>query len=266
MKNRPVGVFDSGLGGLTVAAEIMRLLPHEDIIYFGDTAHVPYGSKSAEVVTGFSLAIARFLAARDVKMIVVACNTASAFALPALQRKFSMPILGVIEPGARAALNTTRNRRIGVIGTDGTVRSGSYTNAITALDASAKVFSKSCPLFVPLVEEGWLDHPVTRLVAREYLAELKKKNVDTLVLGCTHYPLIKPLIRQAAGGRIRLIDSATATAVDVAATLQRLSLEARRGARGRYRFFVSDAPKKFQTVGQSFLGRAIAPVKKVSLD
>lgn len=247
-------------------AEIMKLLPNEDLIYFGDTAHVPYGSKSREVVTGFSRDIASFLTGQKVKMIVVACNTASAFALSALRKELDVPVVGVIEPGARAAAAVTRNQRIGVIGTYGTIKSMSYTVAIRRLDAKAKVFGQPCPLFVPLVEEGWLDHPVTARVAREYLEPLTEKDIDTLVLGCTHYPLIKKVVRSALSSRITLIDSAAATAKEVAAVLEKKGLCSGGKRRGRYRFFVSDAPKKFQMIGERFLGYPIAPVKKVSLD
>jgi glutamate racemase len=269
MNNRPIGIFDSGIGGLTVMAEIMRLLPKERIIYFGDTARVPYGSKSQGAVTRFSLEIASFLRTQNVKMIVVACNTASAFALRALQKKLDIPVVGVIEPGARSALAATRNGRIGIIGTEGTIRSSSYTRAIALLDKKKKTFAKACPLFVPLVEEGWLNHPVTRQVAQVYLKPLVTKNVDTLVLGCTHYPLVKKVIREVVGPGIRLIDSATATALEVASTLNRLELAAERPANAggkRYRFFVSDAPEKFKIVGQRFLGKSVTPVEKVDLN
>jgi glutamate racemase len=266
VNNRPIGIFDSGVGGLTVMAAITQLLPSENLIYFGDTAHVPYGSKSREVVTGFSTAIASFLTAQNVKMIVVACNTASAFALPALKRKFNVPVLGVIEPGSKQAVATTRNGRIGVIGTEGTVTSKSYSRAIFRLHKPAEVFAQACPLFVPFVEEGWLDHPVIRQVAREYLAPLIKNNIDTLVLGCTHYPLIDKVIRDAAGGKITLIDSAAATAREVLSILQALHLHSDETRRGRARFFVSDAPLKFQAVGERFLGRPVSPVRKINLD
>lgn len=264
---RPIGIFDSGVGGLTVTAEIMRLLPKEDIVYFGDTAHVPYGSKSKEVVTGFSLDIASFLVSRNVKMIVVACNTASAFALPALRRRFNVPVVGVVEPGAKEALSSTYNGRIGVIGTEGTIRSAQYTKAIRRLDKRAKVFSAACPLFVPLIEEGWLEHEVTSRVAEEYLGKLIDEKIDTLVLGCTHYPLIKKTLKQVSHrSPVRLIDSAEETAKEVAALLKKLGAENAGPSRGTCRFFVSDSPDKFRTVGQRFLGRAIAPVKKLDLE
>lgn len=264
---RPIGIFDSGVGGLTVTAEIMRRLPNENIIYFGDTAHVPYGSKSKEVVTGFSLDIASFLSSRDVKMIVVACNTASAFALPALRRRFDVPVVGVIEPGAKEALSSTYNGRIGIIGTEGTIRSGQYTKAIRRMDKRAKVFSRACPLFVPLIEEGWLEHDVTFRVAGEYLGKLIDEKIDTLVLGCTHYPLIKTVLKKVSHrSPVRLIDSAEETAKEVAGVLRKRGAANEGTTRGSCRFFVSDAPDKFRSVGQRFLGRPIAPVRKVNLE
>jgi len=199
MNNRPIGIFDSGVGGLTVMAEIMKILPGEEIVYFGDTAHVPYGSKSPEVVTSFSLDIAAFLLKQKVKLIVVACNTASAFALPTLEKKLKIPVIGVIEAGSSAAIRASRSGRIGIIGTEGTIRSSSYPRAIGSLDRSAKIFSKPCPLFVPLVEEGWLNHSVTIAVAGEYLRPLVAKKIDVLVLGCTHYPLIKRVLKKLRG-------------------------------------------------------------------
>ena len=266
MNNEPIGIFDSGIGGLTVMAEVMRFLPSENIVYFGDTAHVPYGSKSKEAVTRFSVEIANFLLSKNVKMIVVACNTASAFALGTLRRKFALPVIGVIEPGARAAVESTKSKRIGVVGTEGTVQSRSYPAAIAAKNASVKVFSRACPLFVPLVEEGWLTHDVTHRVAREYIAPLAARNIDTLVLGCTHYPLLKTVLRAAAGPAITLIDSAAATAGEVSRTLHKNGRAAPAGRRGKYQFYVSDAPEKFQAAGRRFLGRAIAGVKKITME
>lgn len=264
MDKRPIGIFDSGLGGLTVMAEIRKLLPGEDIIYFGDTAHVPYGSKSKEVVTGYSQDISRFLIGRKVKMIVVACNTASAYALQALKNKLKVPVIGVIEPGAKAALTVTLKRRIGVIGTEGTIKSSSYSKALRRLDPKARVFPKACPLFVPLVEEGWLKHSVTNQIAKEYISPLIKKGIDTLVLGCTHYPLIKSVIGKTAGKGIALIDSAAATAVEVSGTLKNMGIENKNSCGGKCSFFVSDAPEKFRKQGQKFMGQVINSVKKVA--
>jgi glutamate racemase len=265
LNNKPIGIFDSGLGGLTVMSEIRKMLPGEDLIYFGDTAHVPYGSKSKEVVTGFSAQIAKFLLSKKVKLIVVACNTASAFALPALRKNFKTPMVGVIEPGAKAALGVTLKRKIGVIGTEGTIKSSSYTKAIKRLDRRARIFTAACPLFVPLVEEGWLRHPVTSAVAKEYVSPLARKGIDTLLLGCTHYPLLKETIKRAAGSGIVLIDSATTAAVEVAGILKNLSLENKRSKGGKCSFFVSDSPAKFKKQGQRFMGRAIKSVKKVEM-
>ena len=264
INNNPIGIFDSGFGGLTVMSAVARLLPSEDIIYFGDTAHVPYGSKSREVVTSFSLAIANFLLTHKVKMIVIACNTASAFALSALKRRLLVPVIGVIDPGAKAALAVSSAGRIGVIGTEGTIHSHAYRAAIIRIDRHAKVFGSACPLFVPLVEEGWCDHPVTRQITGEYLAPLKKHTIDTLVLGCTHYPLLKKVLQKSIGPRIRLIDSAEATASEVAETLRSRGAAASK-RKGRQYFFVSDAPQKFKTIGQMFLGYPLRSVKKVVL-
>jgi len=262
----PIGIFDSGLGGLTVMAEVMKTLPHENIIYFGDTAHVPYGSKSKEAVTEYSARIASFLLSKKVKLIVVACNTASAVAVAVLRKKFRVPIIEVILPGAKAAISASRSGRIGVIGTQGTIRSSSYSRAIKRLDNKARVFAKACPLFVPLVEEGWLDHKVTKIVAREYIEPLLKNNIDTLVLGCTHYPLIKKVIQAAAGKGIKLIDSAQVAALEVRGTLSGLGAANVSGRTGRYEYYVSDIPQKFTDVACRFLGRSIKPVRKVNLD
>jgi glutamate racemase len=263
--SRPIGVFDSGIGGLTVVSELMALLPKENIVYFGDTARVPYGSKSPEAVTRFSLEIAGFLQKKNIKMLVVACNTATAHALPVLKKNLKIPVVGVIDPGARSAAETTKNSRIGVIGTEGTVASGSYAKAIGNISASFKVFQQACPLFVPLVEEGWLESAVTRQVASVYLAPLLKKNIDTLVLGCTHYPLLKKVIGIVAGKKITLIDSAVATALQVRHELSEHGLLHKGLARGRGRFFVSDSTEKFKSIGKRFMGDRITSVAKVSL-
>ena len=251
----PVGVFDSGLGGLTVMAEIIKVLPNENVIYFGDTAHVPYGSKSSEVVTKYSMDIASFLLSKKVKMIVIACNTASAVALASLKRNFNVPIIEVIAPGAKASvLSVTRNGKIAVLGTEGTIRSSSYAKAIKRLNKKAKVFGKACPLFVPLVEEGWLGHRVTKEVAEEYIKPVLKNGIDTIVLGCTHYPLIKNIIQSRARGKhIRLIDSAETAAMEVKHTLATLDLSNNSKMKGRYQYFVSDIPQKFTEITCVFL-------------
>ena len=261
----PLGLFDSGVGGLTVLREVARQLPNESTVYFGDTARVPYGSKSRDVITRYSLEIAQFLLQEKVKMIVVACNTASAFALPALRGRFDVPVVGVIEPGAQAALANTKTGRIGVIGTEGTIESQAYTEAIHRLKAATPVFGQACPLIVPLVEEGWLDKPVALEIVKEYLVPLLKNQIDTLVLGCTHYPLLKNLLSSVAGPTVRLIDSAEETARTVGRELNALKLEAPSGARVERRYFVSDAPDKFERVGQRFLGESLSSVKSVDI-
>lgn len=262
--SRPIGMFDSGVGGLTVLREVMRQLPQESTLYFGDTARVPYGSKSRDVIERFSLEIGQFLTKQKVKMIVVACNTASAFALPALQKKFRVPIVGVIAPGARAALAASKTRRIGVIGTEGTIESRAYSEAIHRLQNKTEVFGQACPLIVPLVEEGWIEKPLAVDIVKEYLAPLLKKKIDTLVLGCTHYPLLKRVLSRVAGSRVRLIDSAEETARTVSETLDELGLRAN-GKKAKRHFFVSDGPEKFRKIGERFLGKPIEHVKWVDI-
>ena len=256
----PIGVFDSGLGGLTVAHAIMRQLPGESLIYFGDTARVPYGPKSPDTVRRYSREISAFLIEQGVKAIVVACNTATAHALPALRDELKVPVIGVVEPGARAAVRATRTGHIGVIGTAGTIRSQAYVRAIHAENPDVRVTALACPLFVPLVEEGWTSHDATRLVAEEYLAPFVKDAVDTLVLGCTHYPLLKPLIGEIVGRSVRLIDSAEETAADARRMLAANDLAAGDG-QGEYRFIASDDPQQFLTLGRRFLGSAIERVE-----
>ena len=251
--SRPIGVFDSGVGGLTVLQAISRRLPGEALVYFGDTAHLPYGNKSREAVTRFSLEIARFLKKRDIKLLVVACNTASALALPRLKRELGIPVVGVIEPGARAAARATATRKVGIIATEATIASNAYQEALHRLLPGVSAVGKACPLFVPLVEEGWWSHPVTTQVAREYLAPVAKARVDTLILGCTHYPLLKPALGRVMGSRVRLIDSAEETAREVEELLERRSLR-RKGKRGTRRFFASDGPKRFLALAKRLLG------------
>ena len=261
----PIGVFDSGIGGLTVVRELARQLPHESIVYFGDTARVPYGPKSPDTVRRYSREIVTYLQEQGVKAVVVACNTATAHALPELRAEFPLPVVGVVEPGASAAVQASRRGEIGVIGTAGTVRSGAYERAIRALDPALHVTARACPLFVPLVEEGWLDTEPTRLIAREYLAPLAAAHVDTLVLGCTHYPLLKPLLAEVLGPDVRLIDSAEKTAEETGRELRARGLDAEPGSRPRYRFIASDAPEQFLRLGQQFLGAAIERVETVTL-
>jgi glutamate racemase len=260
----PIGVFDSGLGGLTVAHAIMRRLPAESLVYFGDTARVPYGPKSPETVRRYSREIAAFLLEQRVKAIVVACNTATAHALPVLRDELDVPVIGVVEPGARAAVHATRAGRIGVIATEGTIRSGAYVRAIHDASPDARVTALACPLFVPLVEEGWTDHPATRLIAREYLAPFRSDGVDTLVLGCTHYPLLKPLIADVVGPGVRLIDSAEETAADTERMLAEHAL-ASPSPEPSYRFVASDDPQQFLSLGQRFFGDTIERVEVRSL-
>lgn len=256
---RPIGVFDSGLGGLTVFKALRRRMPEEDLIYFGDTAHLPYGNKTPETVTRYSLEVARYLGSLRIKAMVVACNTASALALKAVQEALPVPVLGVIAPGSRAAAAATRNRRVGVIGTEATVLSGAYIRALRHVLPGVKAFSHACPLFVPLVEAGWWGHPVTAAVAAEYLAPLKKAGIDTLILGCTHYPILKPVLARQAPG-IRLIDSAEETARETEDLLESLKLRRFTG-RGLSKFFVSDGPERFLGFARRLLGpsaRAVA--------
>jgi len=258
---RPIGVFDSGIGGLTVAHEIMKQLPEESVIYFGDTARVPYGPKSPDTVRRYSREISSFLLKQDVKAIVVACNTATAHALPMLRDELPIPVIGVVEPGARAAARRGKGSHIGIIGTSGTVRSGAYERAIRAIDPEARVTARACPLFVPLVEEGWLDHPVTRQVAEEYLAPFIRDRVGALVLGCTHYPLLKPLLYQVLGRGVRLIDSAAETAAELKNVLCASDLAAAPGSAATHRFIASDDPMQFLELGRRFLGDAIEAVE-----
>jgi len=261
----PVGVFDSGIGGLTVVRELIRQLPHESIIYFGDTARVPYGPKSADTVLRYSREIVSFLEKEGVKALVIACNTATAHALPALREEFKLPIIGVIEPGARAAAAATRTGQVGVIGTAGTVKSGAYEKEIKRIRPDTIVISEPCPLFVPLVEEGWLDTEATHLIAHTYLEPIAAAHVDTLVLGCTHYPLLKPVIGREVGRNVRLIDSAEETARETADLLREKNLETTTRDDARYRFIASDAPDQFLRIGRRFLGSAIDLVETVTL-
>lgn len=265
MSAAPLGVFDSGIGGLTVAHAIFERLPGESVVYFGDTARVPYGPKSPETVRRYSGEILQFLLQRGVKMVVVACNTSTAHALDDLRRRSPVPVIGVIEPGAKAAVAATRGGRIGVIGTAGTIASGAYERAIKALRPGAAVFSQACPLFVPLVEEGWFDHPATELVAREYLEPLVAAGVDVMVLGCTHYPLLKPLLARVLGPGVRLIDSAEETAAEVARALDARGLAAAAAPRVTHEFVVSDDEAHFRNVGARFLGERLQKVEVVAL-
>ena len=262
---KPIGVFDSGVGGLTVVRELIRQLPCEDIVYFGDTARVPYGIKSKETVVRFSLENILFLLKQEVKLICVACNTASSLALPAIRNHFKVPVVGVISPGVREAVYATRNKRIGVIGTRGTIKSRTYENEIRHLDPKIKVTSAACPLFVPFVEEGWLTGRVVTEVAATYLKPLKAGRVDTVILGCTHYPILKPVIRKILGSQVTLIDSAKQVAMEVKDILASEGL-LDDGRQGKRRFYVSDNPEWFSGLASRFLGEPVKNVSKASSD
>ena len=261
---RPIGVFDSGIGGLTVFRALAARLPAEQILYLGDTARVPYGSKSAATVTRYTRECASFLLHRRIKMLVVACNTASALALPSLAGEIDVPTLGVLQPGAERACALSRTGRIAVIGTDATIRSGAYAAAIRRLKPEAEVVSLACPLFVPLAEEGWIEGEVTRLVAEKYLAPLKGKDVDVLVLGCTHYPLLKGVVSQVLGPSIGLVDSGVAAAEEAARRLAQADLLAT-GQGAEHHFYVTDSSQRFAEVGSRFLGTPLARLEQVDI-
>ncbi|MCF7794150.1 MAG: glutamate racemase [Candidatus Cloacimonetes bacterium] len=261
MKKQPIGIFDSGVGGLTVFKEIRCQFPWENIVYFGDTARVPYGPKSRGTVIEYSIQNARFLIQCGAKLIVVACNTSSSVALETLSQNISVPVLGVINPGAETAVKTTRNGKIGIIGTEGTIRSNAYTDAISKLDKNVQVFSTACPLFVSLAEEGWEDHPVTKLVIEEYLTPLLKKEIDTLVLGCTHYPILKKAIQNFVGNDIKLVDSAQAVTEELKSILD----ESETSPTGNDEFYVSDNEDKFHKIATRILDKNVESLLKVKL-
>jgi glutamate racemase len=263
---RAIGVFDSGVGGLTVLRELRSQISDEPLVYLGDTARVPYGTKSSPTVLRYAHEAARFLLDQGVKLLVVACNTASAVALDSLAERYQVPVIGVIEPGARRALEVTRNGRIGVVGTEGTIRSGAYERALLAGRSDVVVHAVACPLFVPLAEEGWACHEVARLAAREYLAPLLEEKIDTLVLGCTHYPLLKQTLQEVVGPDVRLVDSAQETAKAVASRLEEYQLLCQTVPVQPPRYFVTDIPDRFKRVGGAFLGEELHGVETVSLD
>ena len=264
--NNPIGIFDSGIGGLTVVKQLMHLMPDERLIYFGDTARVPYGTKSKQLVQQYALQDAHFLQQYDVKMIVVACNTASASALPVLQENFDIPVLGVVTPGASSAVARTKNGKIGVIGTSATISSKAYSAEIKRLSSGIEVFARACPLLVPLVEEGWLDDYVTSLAIKKYLHDLLKARIDTLILGCTHYPVLGEAIQKIAGDEVTLIDSGKETAKAVQRMLARKGMLHTGPKLEEDRFFVSDIPAKFEEVGSRFLGKPLTNVERVDFD
>ncbi|MFO7660237.1 MAG: glutamate racemase [Candidatus Cloacimonadaceae bacterium] len=258
---KPIGIFDSGVGGLTVYKAIRTHFPEEDLIYFGDTARVPYGPKSPNTIIEYSLQNARFLLQHQIKILIVACNTSSSVALPQLKKITKIPILDVIEPGARQAVLNTRNGRIGVIGTEGTVRSDAYKKAIQSHKPDAKVFSKACPLFVPLAEEGWHDNKVAHDIAFEYLKEMQDNDIDTLVLGCTHYPLLRDVIQHVMGSKVALVDSAEA----IASYLSSMLPAEQDGISGKDEFYVSDNENKFSELAGRILGNKTSYLKRVRL-
>lgn len=265
-KDQPIGVFDSGIGGLTVVRALFKTLPHERIVYFGDTARVPYGSKTKETVTRFSIQNVRFLLEQKVKIVVVACNTASALSLAELEQRFSLPVIGVIHPGAQAAVQATKTDRIGVIGTRATIASGAYEQAIRKAKPTALVYGQACPLFVPLAEEGWCDGLVAERVAGEYLRPLVESGVDCLLLGCTHYPLLAGVIAGVMGGGVTLVDSAAATAQAARRLLAEKGLLQLGTEKPRHGFYVSDRPLKFSEVAERFLGEPLETCLTVSVD
>jgi glutamate racemase len=258
---RPIGVFDSGIGGLTVVQELLHRLPGESIVYFGDTARVPYGSKSPATVARYSEEAAAFLLSRNVKMIVIACNTATAHAGARLSARLPVPVVGVIEPGARAAVQATRTGRVGVIGTAGTI-----DLAVRRLLADARVYAQPCPLFVPLVEEGWRTHEASRLIASDYLGPLREMDVDVLILGCTHYPLLTELITGCMGPDVALVDSAAQTALEVERILESQDMRRPSAMPPEYAFVASDAPLRFRDVGRTFVGDIIREVEHVDVE
>ena len=262
-RSDPIGVFDSGIGGLTVVRALMEQLPFENIIYFGDTARVPYGIKSVETISRYATQITEFLVHQRVKLLIVACNTMSAVAYKVIEDLSPVPVLDVVDAGARSAIAETHNKCVGVIGTPATINSNAYQKAIKRFDPNIRVFSQACPLFVPLVEEGWLDHQVTRLTAQEYLRPVIAQNIDTLVLGCTHYPLLKPLLQEVLGDQISLVDSAEAITEQAGESLSKHNLRNEQQKPPEYRFYVTDVPIRFTNIGERFLGRTLANVNVV---
>ena len=263
--NAPIGVFDSGIGGLTVAREIMRQIPGETIIYFGDTARVPYGNKSKKTIITYSRQIVRFLQTKDVKAIVIACNTASAFALEAVAKEVSIPVIGVVKPGAKVAAKATKNGNIGIIGTEGTINSGIYNSYLSEINQGVKVYGKACPLFVPLVEEGWLTDPITVEVAKRYMNDLLAYDIDTLVLGCTHYPLIRNIIGSIVGDKVTMVNPAFETAIELRQVLINEGIESI-GMPGEHKFYVSDGAEKFKKFANTILPCEVVETEDINLE
>lgn len=266
MDNRPIGVFDSGLGGLTVLKEIAAMMPGESIAYFGDCGRIPYGTKSKETVIKYALQDTRFLLTKDIKMVVIACNTASATGYEIIKGKFNIPVIEVINPGAKAAVKETKNKKVGIIGTKGTIKSNVYEEVINKLDNDIEIYSKACPLFVQLVEEGWWDNDITLRIAREYLIPLKEKNIDTLVLGCTHYPLIYNIISKVMGNGVKLISSGE----EVAKVVRKLIKENDNARDSNlipvFRYYTSDSIENFECLGSTFLGEDINYAEKIDIE
>jgi len=261
MDNRPIGIFDSGVGGLTVVKEIIKTLPNENIVYFGDTARVPYGAKSKDVVTKYSKQIVRFLLTKNVKAIIVACNTVSSNSLDELRNSFEIPFVGVVEPGVKSVIETTKNKKVGIIGTEATIRSGMYGKLIHKSDSSIEVFSKPCPLFVPLAEEGWYDNNVSKLTAEIYLNEFTACGIDTLLLGCTHYPLLKKCIGEAIGEEVKIVDPAKNTAESLKIILQKKDMLNDGSEKPISVFYVSDITDKFEKICLKTLNKTYTPAK-----
>lgn len=263
--NAPIGVFDSGVGGLTVVKEIMGQLPGESIVYFGDTARVPYGSKSKETIIGYTRQIIKFLKTKDVKAIVIACNTASALAYDTVKNESEIPIIEMIHPGARSAAETTKNGNIGIIATEATIRSGMYKEFLSKTDSSVNVYGKACPLLVPLVEEGWIDDPITFEVAKRYIQELMQFDIDTLVLGCTHYPLLRKTIKKVVGENVNLVNPAYETAKSLKDLLAKKELLNENDS-PEHKFYVSDGAEKFRQFANSILPCEVVETKDVKIE
>jgi glutamate racemase len=266
MDNRPIGVFDSGLGGLTVLNEINNILPYESVVYFGDSGRAPYGTKSKETVIKYTYQDIRFLLNQDIKMIVIACNTASACSLDLVRHSFDIPVVEVVQPGAVTAVRETKNKRVGVIGTIATVNSGVYEKAISRIDPTIHIFQKACPMFVPLVEEGWWENDIAQRIAQEYLLPLKDEGIDTLVLGCTHYPLLQNTISKVMGEGVRLVSSALEVAKVVKEVVKENNLERDEKVNPVYRYYTSDSVEKFESLGNSILSKKIHSAEKVDIE
>jgi glutamate racemase len=266
MDNRPIGVFDSGLGGLTVLKEIMEMLPTESLVYFGDNGRAPYGTKSKETIVKYTFQDIRFLLNQDIKMIVIGCNTASAYSYERVTNEFDIPVIEVVRPGAAAAVKETKNKKVGIIGTPGTISSGVYERAISNMDSDIKIYSKACPLFVPLAEEGWWDNDIALRTAEEYLIPLKEEGIDTLVLGCTHYPLLQKTISKVMGDGVKLVSSGLEVAKAVKELIDARGLQRDLHINPVYRYYTSDSVEKFEALGNSFLTRNVCSAEKVDIE